>query len=491
MISVDNPTKDYKDFFEVTDFLATDTVDFTYRKTIVKEEGLLKQENEDSLVSFERFDAKKSLSIYNYLKYKLPTIKDDETRKWYVKSIRFFENTLSKINNSQNFITPHDIFIFHRYEKIEYNGDKTVGRLYCLNSIQTLPREIRYFLFKDDYVDFDIVNAHPSILYLYSIENDLVLNGTLKRYIVERSSVMSEIQQELGVDSSAVKRDVLKLLNKTWENDTGKKSKTLSKLDKDFQTIRNHLWTSYCNGDLQNYKSPVSKSMKKKEKQYILPDGTVDEKQLLLLEKVSLQSFYCQTQESVHLIKLVKFLRQEYEKILEGDSRQKFTDYYRFTDKKVELESKHTLFIVPFFDGLYISSPNKIFMNSLGGIVEKYNKQSRVVRFLQKEIEPRVERIPDTDELRKFTIIYEWLGKSSAKHYLSMFIKKTDLNEQVVALLKDQFSESSFEETHENWEADYKFLIEKIKSKIFNTLLKIPIKTTIDIENFIRELKMK
>ena len=60
------------------------------RKTIVKEEGLLKQENEDSLVSFERFDAKKSLSIYNYLKYKLPTIKDDETRKWYVKSIRFF-----------------------------------------------------------------------------------------------------------------------------------------------------------------------------------------------------------------------------------------------------------------------------------------------------------------------------------------------------------------------------------------------------------------
>jgi len=72
-----------------------------------------------------------------------------------------------------------------------------------------------------------------------------------------------------------------------------------------------------------------------------------------------------------------------------------------------------------------------------------------------------------------------------------MFIKKTDLNEQVVALLKDQFSESSFEETHENWEADYKFLIEKIKSKIFNTLLKIPIKTAIDIENFIRELKMK
>lgn len=478
-------TKDYKDFFEVTDFLATDTVDFTYRKTIVKEEGLFK-ENEDCLVSFERLDAKKSLSIYNYLKYKLPTIKDDETRKWYVKSIRFFENTLSKINNSQSFITPHDIFIFHRYEKIEYSGDKKVGRLYCPNSIQTLPREIRYFLFKDDYVDFDIVNAHPSILYLYSIDNGLVLNGTLKRYVVERSSVMSQIQQELGVSSSTVKRDVLKLLNKTWEDDFRKKSKTLSKLDKDFQTIRDHLRTSYCNGGLQIYESPVLKSMKRKKKQYTL-DGTVNEKKLLLLKKVTLQRFYCQTQESVHLIKLVKFLRQEYEKILEGyDYKQKFTDYYSFTDKKVELKSKHTLFIVPFFDGLYISSPNNFFMNSLGDIVEKYNKQSSIVRFLPKEIEPRVERISDPDELRKFTIIYEWLGKSSAKHYLSIFIKKTGLNEQVIALLKDQM-----EEKHEDWEADYKLLIEKIKSKIFNTLLKTPIKTAIDIEKFIKELKMK
>jgi len=257
MTLADKPTKDYKDFFEVTDFLATDTVDFTYRKTIVKEKGLSKQENEDSLVSFERLNAKKSLSIYNYLIYKLPTIKDEETRKWYVKSIRFFKNTLSKIKNSESFITPYDIFIYQRYEKIEYCGEKTVGRLYCLNSIQTLPREIRYFLFKDDYVDFGIVNAHPSILYLYSINNGLVLNGTLNKYIVERNSVMSEIQQELGIKPSAVKRNVLKLLNKTWEDDYEKKSKTLSKLDKYFQTISDHLWTSYCNGDLQNYESPV------------------------------------------------------------------------------------------------------------------------------------------------------------------------------------------------------------------------------------------
>jgi hypothetical protein len=64
MTIVKKTTEDYKDFFEVTDFLATDIVDFTYRKTIVKEDSIFKQENEDSLVSFERFDAKK---IFIYL----------------------------------------------------------------------------------------------------------------------------------------------------------------------------------------------------------------------------------------------------------------------------------------------------------------------------------------------------------------------------------------------------------------------------------------
>ena len=488
MTKTGKPIKDYKDFFEITNFLETDTVDFTYRKTVVTEESVLKEENADTLVSFERFNAKNTLSIYNYLIYKLPSIKDEITIKWYEKSIRFFENTLSKINNSSTFITPHDIFICQRYEKIAYSGDKKVGRLYCSNSIQTLPREIRYFLFKDEYVDFDIANAHPSILYLYSKDNDLVLNGMLKRYVVERSSVMSEIQQELDIDLSAVKKNVLKLLNKTWEGDTGKNSKTFSKLEEDFQTVRDHLWTSFCNGHLQDYRSPISKSMKKKEKQYTLPDGTIDETKLLLLRKVSLQSFYCQTQESVHLIKLVEFLRKEYKNFLERDSKQKFIDYYYSTDKKVELESKHTLFIVPFFDGLYISSPNKYFMDSLGDIVEKYNKQNSIVLFSQKEIEERVERIPDTDELRKFTLIYEWLGKSSTKHYLDMLIQKSGLNELVVSLLKDQFSESKFDEEHDNWEEDYKVLIESVKSEVFKILLKHPIRSSTDIQNIIKNL---
>lgn len=475
--------KEYKDFFEVTDFLATDTVDFTYKKTIVTEESIFKQENEDTLVSFEKLNVTRTLAIYNYLIYKLPSIQDEETRKWYVKSIRFFEHTLSKINNSTSFITRSCIFINNCYKKIDYSGDKTVGRLYCFHSIQILPREIRYYLFKDEYVDFDIVNAHPSILYLYSKKHNLVLNGTLKRYIENRSSVMLEIQQELGVDKGKVKKSVLKLLNKTWKNSTGKTSKTLSELDKDFQTIRNHLWSSFINGNLQNYKPAVNKSIDKKKNQYILSDGTVDHDKLVLLKKVSLQSFYCQTQESVHIQKLVAFLRQEYEKFINKGFNKKFTDYYPSADKKVELGAKHTLFTIPFFDGLYISSPNKAFMGSLNSLVENYNKHiSDGVLFLQKDIEERVERIPDTDELRKFTIIYEWLGRSSAKYYLHVLMNKIGLQEHILTQI------SQFDFYQKSWEIDYKKFTELIKSNIYKTLLEYPIKNERDIVKIIKEL---
>lgn len=151
---------EYKDFFEVTDHLATDKVDFIYRKTMISEDSIFEPDCDDCIVSFERLDSEKTLSIYNYLKYKLPFIHDDTTKKWYLKNIRFFDKTLKIKNNSTCFITPSNIFIKQIYKKTAYNGDNTVGRLYNCDSINTLPREIRYFLFKDVYV-YNRANGSP------------------------------------------------------------------------------------------------------------------------------------------------------------------------------------------------------------------------------------------------------------------------------------------------------------------------------------------
>ena len=263
-----NNKTEYKDFFEVTDHLATDKVDFLYRKTMISEDSIFEQYNDDCLVSFELLDAKKTLSIYSYLKYKLPSIVDDTSEKWYLKNIRFFEKTLKIINNSTSFITPSEIFIKQVYKKIDYNGDKMVGRLYNSSSINTLPREIRYFLFKDSYVDFDIANAHPSILYLYSKKHNLLLNGALKNYVDNRDSVMLNIQQESGKDLASIKKYVLKLLNKTWYTAPANPPATIDKLDEDFQKIRDHLWDSYCKGELDDFGQPVHQSMEKNKKLY-------------------------------------------------------------------------------------------------------------------------------------------------------------------------------------------------------------------------------
>lgn len=101
--------------------------------------------------------------------------------------------------------------------------------------------------------------------YIYIVKNIVYhSNGSLKRYVENRHSVMLYIQQELGIDLTLIKENVLKLLNKTCDNKLVKFSKTLMKLDEDFQTIRDHLWDFYCKGELDNYKQCINQSMKKK-----------------------------------------------------------------------------------------------------------------------------------------------------------------------------------------------------------------------------------
>ena len=481
---------DYEDYFKVTDYFETDHVDFTYRKAMVTEESVFKPEKDDHIVSFEKFDAKKTLVIYNYLKYKLPSIDDEETLKWYQKTIYFFENILSsKINCTKCFITPEDIFINHSYQKIDYKdaSDIKVGRLYSHGSIQTLPREIRYYLFKDDYIDFDIANAHPSILCLYGKKHNLKLNGSLSRYIEERKTVMLDIQQELKISLPEVKKKVLMLLNKTWDNNFDKESTTLVGLEEDFKTIRDHLWYSYINGELQGYKSPVEQSVVKKKAQYTLKNGTINATKRILLKKISLQSFYCQTQETVHITKIVRFLRQEYKSFIKNSPKSKMTDYYPYTEKKVKLGAEHSLFIIPFFDGFYITSPITSFMDSLKGLVDNYNKEESSVLFVPKEIEEKVDRIPDTDELRKFGIIYSWLARSSAKHFLDVLIFKMDLNKKIVELLKDKHRTLG-KNSIKNSDKDYKEFLNSIKTCVYEKLLEYPITKEDDIVEIIKNM---
>jgi len=484
----------YKDFFKITNYLETDNLDFTY-KTVVITEGNLHQGCEDTIASFEKFNVAKTLAIFNFLKYKLHSEQDPQQREWLEKNINFFTNALSNIKNDKTFITPEHIFINQKYEKVFYDNDKKIGRLYNHNSMQTLPRELRYYMFKDDYIDFDIENAHPTILYLYSKKHKIKLNGALREYVRNKTSVMFVIQLEINLAQprtmcdlpiSHVKEKVLTLLNKTWDgstNGTKEKSTTLSRLDDDFMAIRNHLWDSFCEGKLPGYSDAIHKSITKKQEKYT-SSGVVDTKKLNLLEKVVLQSFYCQTQETEHLMKLIGFLREKYSVFILKVGKPNFSDFHPHIDKKVALGARHTLSVVPFFDGVYISSPCNEFMTSLTGLVDEYNSKEIGVTFVKKNIEEHRSRIPDTDELRKFIIINSWLSNSTSEFYLDQLLSKTEIYEKAVELLQDK---TKFE-NEKKWENNYGQKLESLKSLIFKQLLEHPIENQSDINEIIKKL---
>jgi len=413
---------EYKDFFNITSYLPEDFEEVSYRKTKVSSEKLPKERSEQSIVSFEKIRVDNMLGVYKYLEYKLPKMEqellrgnreklsDTEKRKiqsrleWFEKNVRFFKQKLSQIEDSTTFITPKFAFFCKHFEKIKYQNDhKVVGRLYNNKSIQTLPREIRYHLFKDDYKDFDMVNSHPSILYEFSKEHNLKLNGSLERYVKNRSSVFEQIKQEQlknnieVLNNGEIKTEILKGLNREWLPEK-EIANTLIDLHYDFESIRNHLCYLYESGQLdKEYRHAIEHSKEKGSSSL----------------KVSLQSFYCQTQESFHIIRLVEFLRKKYLEILKVEGKQYFTDYYPNTDKKVELSAIHTLFIVPFFDGVYISSPERAFNTKLLSFVEEFNKSEKgsSIAFEEKQIKQRVKQIVDVDELSAFLVIHRWLTR--------------------------------------------------------------------------------
>jgi hypothetical protein len=73
MIKTNKKLSDYKDFFNVIDYLSTDIPDIFYRKVIINEESIL-PESQQYLVSFSKIEASSMLGVYSYLRYKLPKI---------------------------------------------------------------------------------------------------------------------------------------------------------------------------------------------------------------------------------------------------------------------------------------------------------------------------------------------------------------------------------------------------------------------------------
>lgn len=92
---------------------------------------------------------------------------------------------------------------------VTYKQNKSYGRFFAVGSLslQLLPREVRHSI-QQDYIDIDIVNAHPVIL-RYICGKRKIKCKHLNNYIENREALLSELK----VDREVGKQAVLSFLN--------------------------------------------------------------------------------------------------------------------------------------------------------------------------------------------------------------------------------------------------------------------------------------
>jgi uncharacterized protein YerC len=330
--------------------------------------------------SLEKIPIEKAIAIRSYAEYHLYLL-DKQNIYFDERKVKQEEyealidtvNTLLNAENSPQFTTKEYVYNQIQYLpartlKKEDNTYHLIGRLYNGTSVQTLKRDIRYILFKDEnFADFDIVNAHPVILHNFSRGKSLP-TPELSKYVNNRDNYLSELKKTCKTTSP--KRTVLMLLNFT--------EKEFSNMP---QSQKNYLKPLFT--DIQKIRVELEKTLKNKEEyQHYLK-----QKDDLSPEKISvtLQSMYCQTMETLAVKDFINHLQNELISLLDETHVKIIPET---TTKPLELESKHMLVSIPFFDGVLLHYPERTIMSELIESVEEYNlTNTHKVVFAKKELE--------------------------------------------------------------------------------------------------------
>jgi hypothetical protein len=265
---------------------------------------------------------------------------------------------------------------------------------------------------------------------------------------------------------SDIKEKILKHSNRSWKK-VNSGSFMFDKLDSDFATIREALWQDFDNGKFAQFEDTLNIKSLMKGRDL----------------KVSLQRFFCQTTETTLLLKLITFLKQEYIKHLSEMSVSSFTHYYPRTDKKLNLSAEHTLSVVPFFDSIYISSPDQIFNNKITELVDNYNKANLESRFVEKSIEMKTDCMETPSELDKMLIITSWLSKSQNSSALTKYLDTVDF-----VRMGHDYNKIKTED-HAIFIKEVSSINDKIKADFFEYLFSKNIETEADITDSIRKME--
>jgi phage/plasmid-associated DNA primase len=115
------------------------------------------------------------------------------------KSLKtFLTDYLKKMNNKTKMPT---VAVSYAYNE-KYN----FGRVYADKSLSigNMPRAIRHTIAKDFYYDFDVCNAHPSVLNFICSKNELP-HSNLNYYVINRKMVLKETMDFYDCDRDCAK----------------------------------------------------------------------------------------------------------------------------------------------------------------------------------------------------------------------------------------------------------------------------------------------
>jgi hypothetical protein len=222
--------------------------------------------------------------------------------------------------------------MFTRTIPYGYIKPNKLGRLYPkVQSVLNLPRDIRFLLFKDRYKDYDLKNAHPTMLYEFTLEKG-VEAPLLEQLVLKRAEFNEEVSNELSYKTNVKKQIIVAFYMDPSEYST--RSKKLKAFNKELQHIQSAVLDHFKNAD-----QPVE-----------------------FQRGVTAQSYYCMTRESEIVTGLYKFLNEKLG-----------------TDPSL-------LHFIPIFDGALIRHESYAESQKISEIIEQFNATLNLHCFIEKPL---------------------------------------------------------------------------------------------------------
>lgn len=295
--------------------------------------------------------------------------------------LKVLERILNLPDNVPQIVNDRELIIINAYG---YRSDHCKGRMYGYRNTMTLiSRQCRYYLFNSMYMDLDLKNAHPTMLYAYAVENNIETK-ILERYVHDREGFLKEVMEKDKLTRAEAKTAVLRCLNLVTDKSL---PDTLKPLHRDILPIREHLY----NSNIKSQVTPLG--------EYTMTRESFKGKDVAR-QKISLQAQYCASEES-------ESLKVLYEVCLHKGRLDREASLHKASD---------SICFIPFFDGAYVHFEGLTLESEIQQILHDTNFLIYPYQFELKKIEPEWDYISEKDLLR-YELIREFIGNLSESQF--------------------------------------------------------------------------